>query len=1050
MSVQPFDFRAARRLAALVLLGLAGGRPLSAAAPLPFTVPPGFVAELVAGPPLLERPMMAGFDDRGRLFVCDSSGFNLMKGTSEILVKDPPHCIRMLEDTDGDGRFDKSTVFADKMTFPMGALWVDGGLYTCSAPYLWRLEDTDGDGVADRRTKVVDRFDFGGNACDIHGPFLGPDGLVHWNACNRGFDVRRPDGPPLKGTASGVFRMRRDGTGIEILAAGGMDNPVETDFNDEGDAFSTANIVIGAPNPRGDGLLHCVEGGLYPYLTLTREFRRTGGLLPPLAELGWCAPSGLVRYRGEAFGPEHRGNLFSAHFNRRRVQRHVLDRDGATFRARTEDFVVSEERDFHPTDVLEDADGSLLVLDTGAWFLRGCPTSQTAKPEVTGAIYRIRKADAPRPADPRGLQENWEAARPERLVELLDDPRWAVRDRAVERLAKVGAAAEPLLAETIARGRSATARRNAVWAACRAGTAGCLAAVRPALADADAGVRQAAAHTLGLHRDAAAREGLARLAGGDADASVRRMAATALGRIGVAESVPALLAALGTGGDRFLEHARIYALIEIAAPAETAAGLRDRDPAVQRAALIALDQMDVRPVDAARFRAAPPGAPRVLTRDMVVPFLTHADPALQRTAFGIVTARPEWADTVVALVRDWLAAPELTDATRQLLESALVAFLPNPAVQDVVAAALAADTTAPAQKARALEAIAQAPPQQRSPAFVAGIRRCLEGSDAALGEQAIVTVRAMNVPDFDPSLLRLGDDPRQPDAMRVTALAAALPRCESTPDASLAYLLGRLAAETPGPERLAAAAALGGARLSDSQLERLAAALTTAGVMEAPRLLPAFERSAAAAVGDRLVAALAESPALDNIPADALKRALAGFPATVRDAAAPLFARLAAGTERQQARLSELEGALAGGDAYRGRGVFFGNRAGCANCHKVGGDGAQIGPNLSKIGTIRGARDLLEAIVWPSASIVRGYEPWTVVTTDGRAITGMLGRSTADAIFVITPDRAEVRVARSDIEELTPGRVSIMPQGLDAQLTPAELADVIAYLLSLK
>src|SRR5262245_50764896 len=87
----------------------------------PLTVPPGFVVERVAGPPLVERPMMASFDERGRLFVCDSSGFNLLKGTSEVLVNNPPHLIRLLQDQDGDGRFDNSTIFADKMTFPMGA-----------------------------------------------------------------------------------------------------------------------------------------------------------------------------------------------------------------------------------------------------------------------------------------------------------------------------------------------------------------------------------------------------------------------------------------------------------------------------------------------------------------------------------------------------------------------------------------------------------------------------------------------------------------------------------------------------------------------------------------------------------------------------------------------------------------------------------------------------------------------------------------------------------------------------------------------------------------
>lgn len=109
--------------------------------PAHITVPPGFIIEQVAGPPLVERPMMAGFDERGRLFVCDSSGHNLMQGTSDDLVKSPPHGIKVIEDTNADGTFDTSSVFADKMTFPMGALWHDGALFVASPPYLWRLEE---------------------------------------------------------------------------------------------------------------------------------------------------------------------------------------------------------------------------------------------------------------------------------------------------------------------------------------------------------------------------------------------------------------------------------------------------------------------------------------------------------------------------------------------------------------------------------------------------------------------------------------------------------------------------------------------------------------------------------------------------------------------------------------------------------------------------------------------------------------------------------------------------------------------------------------------
>src|SRR5581483_9504787 len=90
-------------------------------------VPPGFVVEKVAGPPLVQHPMFACFDERGRLFVADAAGVNLR---ADDLLKQKPNRIVLLEDTNGDGVFDKSTVFADQMSLPMGVLWHDGALYT--------------------------------------------------------------------------------------------------------------------------------------------------------------------------------------------------------------------------------------------------------------------------------------------------------------------------------------------------------------------------------------------------------------------------------------------------------------------------------------------------------------------------------------------------------------------------------------------------------------------------------------------------------------------------------------------------------------------------------------------------------------------------------------------------------------------------------------------------------------------------------------------------------------------------------------------------------
>jgi putative heme-binding domain-containing protein len=116
----------------------------------------------------------------------------------------------------------------------------------------------------------------------------------------------------------------------------------------------------------------------------------------------------------------------------------------------------------------------------------------------------------------------------------------------------------------------------------------------------------------------------------------------------------------------------------------------------------------------------------------------------------------------------------------------------------------------------------------------------------------------------------------------------------------------------------------------------------------------------------------------------------------------------------------------------------------------VQGQGGKIGPDLSKIGAIRTPGDLLEAVVLPSASFARGYEAYTVVTTDGQVHSGVILRETADALYLFNNARVEVRVERASIETLQQSPVSIMPQGMDEQLSRQDLADLIAFLQSLR
>ncbi|MDQ6632245.1 MAG: hypothetical protein M3Y82_10900, partial [Verrucomicrobiota bacterium] len=141
------------------------------------TVPDGFEIELVSNTNIVHRPVSMDFDEQGRLYVTDSSGSS-EKGPKQLEEK--THRIMRLEDSDGDGKFDKSIVFADKMSFPEGAMWLDGSLYVAAPPSIWKLADTNNDGVADVRVEWHEGKTLTGCANDLHGPYLGPDGWIYW------------------------------------------------------------------------------------------------------------------------------------------------------------------------------------------------------------------------------------------------------------------------------------------------------------------------------------------------------------------------------------------------------------------------------------------------------------------------------------------------------------------------------------------------------------------------------------------------------------------------------------------------------------------------------------------------------------------------------------------------------------------------------------------------------------------------------------------------------------------------------------------------------
>jgi putative membrane-bound dehydrogenase-like protein len=1005
-----------------------------------FHIPDGFTIERIAGPPLVDRPITAAFDDLGRLFVADSSGSN---DRVQKQLADKPHRILRLEDADGDGKFDKKVVFADKMMFPEGTLWHDGSLYVAAPPSIWKLTDTDGDGVADRRVEWFQGKTLTGCANDLHGPYLGLDGWIYW--CKGAFakqTYERPGKAPFETRAAHIFRARPDGTGIEPVMTGGMDNPVDVAFTPGGERIFTTTFFVHPGGGQRDGLIHAIYGGIYGKVhdpIFEPGHKWTGPeVMPVLLHMGPAAPCGLTRYESDAFGKDYQNNLFACYFNLHKVGRHVLTPDGATFSTRDEDFVSSPDLDFHPTDVLEDADGSLVIVDTGGWYKLCCPTSQLHKPDVLGGIYRVRRSGAPKVEDPRGRRLPTLTA--EGFVELLGDPRPAVQRHAIEILASPGVQRDSIqaLRKAAPKGRSLTWRRNVVWTLARFDHPVARALVRAYLADPDETVRQAAIHVAGLGRDRAATPRLIELLR-SASAPNRRASAEALGRIGDKSAVPALLEVSGSADDRITAHSITYALIEIGDPKGTEAGLSSKNPRTTRAAMVALDQMDGGKLD-----------PK-----FVAGLLASTDPALRESASWIVGRHRDWADALAGVLGGRLDRADLPAAERSELERQLGSFAQAAPIQQLLAARLQDASALPAARRSSLQAMAWSNLKEKDvpPAWVTAMSSVLDGEPAnvPLRAPAIATIRAVpmarnKAEDLRNRLLGIAADARNADGLRLDALAA-VPGGLVKPDETLyRFLIERLDRGQTVATRTTAADVLARAGLTTDQLSRLADALRSAGPVEVDRLLTAFEQSNNEAVGLKLIKVLGESSALSSLRTDALKAHLAKYSPEVRNQAEALYARLNVDAAKQKARLEQLVTTLSAGDIRRGQLVFHSEKAACYSCHAIGYRGGNVGPDLTKIGSVRADRDLLEAIVFPSASFVRSFEPVAIATQDGKVYNGLIRGETADELVLATGVNQEARIARRNIEELRPGTVSVMPAGLDQQLTPQELADLVAFL----
>ncbi|MGI9473361.1 MAG: PVC-type heme-binding CxxCH protein [Rubripirellula sp.] len=1006
--------------------------PLTAGfAPAPIDVPEGFTADLVAGPPLVTHPTMACLDDQGRLYVCNNSGVNM---SNDELEENLPNSIRQLVDQDGDGRYDTANVFADKMTFPMGGVWHDGSLYVASPPNIWKLTDTNEDGVADERVPIVSEFGYNGNAASIHGCFFGPDGRLYWTDGYHGHEFKDEVGNiSSKREGSYIFSCLPDGSDKRIHCGGGMDNPVELDFTRSGDVLGTVNILY--TRPRVDCFVHWQHGGVYPHRErVLKEVKVTGDLLGPAHRFGHVAVSGMTRYRSGVLDHRWGDDHFVTFFNSGKVTRLELEPNGSTYDVTQHEFLSSPSREFHPTDVLEDTDGSLLVIDTGGWFYRGCPTSQFAKPDLLGGIYRIRRTGMTTLPDSRGAEIDWQGETPASLVKRFNDTRHHVRELAIQQCVKRGEQAIPTLQTMVARG-DVRVRENAVLALTRllqhpdhqdAATR----ALLPALSDALPHVRQSACRGLGFATttppDLASQ---IRELQDDADAGVRRQAHVTLGMLSDSNAVPNLLAALGRKSiDRPEAHAAIYALIEIndadqirnAAMAQSSLTRTQRD-----GLLLALAQID---------------GSQLTEQETMEALFDSDEQSLQRLAIANLHKHPGWTDALVKVLREKLNAPNIAPGLANVLGSVMdqdsVANLAGQVLHDENSSA----------RLIVLDALAIGKRAQPVSSWESALKALMQSSDEELARAALRAATPYNHSDLRRSLVDLASDEQRPIALRMDAMSALH---SGTVDTNVLKSLIELYSESISPTAAdRAAQIIGGANLKHDQLDLLVPLLPKASSSQIRELIRPFQRNVKEQQAEAFLSALEIADSFESLAEHEVSDVVKRFPRPSMDQANKLLDRLKQHHQQKLNRLHRLRDRLDRGDPERGKQIFASKKAKCSDCHRIGKDGKAVGPDLTTIGANRSASDLLESIVFPSASIVRDYATYQVLTVNGRALTGMVVDESADHLVLQQASGDRVRLQSDDIEIMSPSSVSIMPAGLEGVLNEQELIDVVTYLRS--
>lgn len=975
------------------------------------TVPEDMELGLFASEPLITNPAAIDVDSHGRVWVAEIQGYRRAAKTGEK--------IKVLEDTDGDGRADKVTVFAEDAFAPMSICVAGDKVYLATSPDLWVYEDKNGDLKADGPPKKL-LTGFGGQNHDhgAHSLVLGPDHKWYMAHGDAGYDVTGTDGSKIAFPAGGMIRGELDGTQLENVATN-FRNPYEIALNSFGEAFCSDNDNDGNFSVR---ICWILEGGNYgwykrpgPKFPPGTPFGETWhfrgpipGFVPSTVVTGFGSPCGMCYYEGDAI-PSLKNMPLHCDAGPREVRAYPHEKAGAGFAGKQRTLITSKDDNyFRPDDICTAPDGSLYIAD---WYDGGVGGHAYNNPDQ-GRIFRL----TPKGRQPKRLEKPGPYASVAESIEGLKSPNLATQFLAREKLLAEGEAAVTALIELTKGATDPNHAARAYWVLDRIGGEARKEVVEQ-LASGDPATQALAVRILRRHQDDQAIEAeltkltqsktlepevwrelslyFAKRTGSEADAALVRLAV----------QLPK--------DDRYAREA-----IGVA--------VRGRQDAVAKQMLLPENN-----------------GPAALE---LMPYLATADETLQGyvTTFALSSSGHKFRLTQLdklGLVLHYKAMRGMTalavepGATEEERKRGVQWLIFNCAPTGLWSG-LVGDADA---SVSAWTTDYDAGDKAVNRSKLVGCAKQLFADGARQGE-ALQLASAAGLNELGPEILALATASDTATDVRDQALAVVVQTRPAGARAALAKLLGS----------------------RDAAL-RAKAAKTLVEMAQFPAVKSLVVKGAdaeqAAGVVDQMVQTTAgalallkwiDAKELDDATAKlAVGKAVRHPDANVRI----LFEKFVPESERPQrlgAAMKAEDILKLTGDEKRGEQIFHqSSAANCKGCHAIRGFGKKLGPDLTAIGKKYEKAALLETIMDPSKAISHEYVTSVVETDEGLAYTGFVEKN--DKLVIIrTAEDKQIRLPAKSVESITPSPKSMMPELVLKEVTAQDAADLLAYLMTLK